>query len=62
MLDLVFLLGLLVVGTGVLWLVAKALILGGGLLEQALEWLVYGKRQDATLSWPWDETDQPERR
>lgn len=43
MLDLVLLLGLIIVGTCVLWLVAKAMILGGGLLEQALEWLVYGK-------------------
>lgn len=45
-----------------LWLVAQAIILGGGLLGQALEWLVHGKRQDVTLRWPWDETDQLERR
>lgn len=43
MLDLLLLIGLIVVGTVALWLVAKALILGGGLLEQALEWFVYGQ-------------------
>lgn len=62
MLNLVLLLGLSIVGVGALWLVAQAIILGGGLLEQALEWVVYGKRQDAKLRWPWDKTDQPGRR
>lgn len=46
MLDLVLWLGLIVVGTGVLWLVAKALLFGGGRLAQVLEWFVYGKRQE----------------
>lgn len=46
MLDVVLWLGLIVVGTGALWLVAKALIFGGGLLEQVLEWFVYGKHQE----------------
>ena len=46
MLNLLLLLGLIVVGTGALWLIVQAIILGGGLLEQMLEWFVYGKRQD----------------
>ena len=46
MLNLLLLLGLLVGGTGALWLVAKALILGGGRLARALEWFVYGRRQE----------------
>ena len=45
-----------------LWLVAQVIILGGGLLEQALEWFVDGKRQEAELRWPWDETDLLDRR
>ena len=62
MLDLVLLLGLSVVGACALRPVAQAIILGGGLLEQMLEWFVYSRPQDATLSWPWDETDQLDRR
>lgn len=62
MLDLVLLLGLSVVGACALWLVAQAIILDDGLLEQALEWFVDGTRQDATLSWPWEEPDHLERR
>jgi hypothetical protein len=46
MLDGLLLLGMIAGGTVALWLVAKALILGGGLLEQLLEWFVFGRRPD----------------
>ncbi len=46
MLNGLLVLGLIVVGAGVFWLVAKALMLGGGLLEQVPEWFVYGRRQE----------------
>ena len=44
MLDVLLLLGLIVVGTGVLWMVAEVCILGGGLLEQFLEWFIFGRQ------------------
>ena len=47
MLNLLLLLGLIVVGTGALWLIAQAIILGGGLLERAREWFVSGRRPDS---------------
>ncbi len=60
MFDVLLLLGLCLVGAGVLWVMAQAIILGGGLLEQGLEWLVSGRRQGAKLLWPWNDAEPHE--
>jgi hypothetical protein len=57
MVDVLLLLAVSIVGAGVLWVIAQAIILGGGLLEQALEWFVSDRQQDAKLLWPWSDTD-----
>lgn len=54
MLDVVLLLAVSIVGAGVLWVIAQAIILGGGLLEQALERFIYGRPPGSRWHWPWE--------
>jgi hypothetical protein len=58
-LDGLLLLALIVVGTAALGGIAWLIMFAGGLAEQMLEWLAYGRHR-AKLLWPWDETDPDE--